>query len=92
MTSNLLGGLWGPFTLKCGEETNLDVLEIMDYDILFILANFQKSCLNKCRCVTNFWACFYTYIANLIDKLGTRSFGTWCSCSTKGFVLLSVLE
>ena len=32
------------------------------------------------------------YIANLIDKLGTRRFGTWCSCSTKGFVLLSVLE
>jgi hypothetical protein len=32
------------------------------------------------------------YIANLIDKLGTRHFGTWCSCSTKGFVLLSVLE
>jgi hypothetical protein len=48
----------------------------MDYVILFILANFQKSCLNQCCCDTNFVVVFiYIYIANLIDKLETRRFG-----------------
>jgi hypothetical protein len=46
----------------------------MDLIILFILDNFQKSYLNKCCCDTNFVGVFL-YIATLIDKLDTRSFG-----------------
>jgi hypothetical protein len=46
----------------------------MDYDILFILAKFQKFCLNKCCFDTNFVGMFL-YIANLMDKLDTQRFG-----------------